>query len=286
MNREVFEAALVRRRYHLSAFLVLGDPEPEVSLDLALAAIDAGATMLELGLPFSDPCADGPAIQASVQRALAGGTRTGRALELVARIHAARPEVPLNLMVYGNLVHAPGEEAFCRAAAEVGAATLLVPDIPLEESAPLSAACRRHGLGHAQLVGPETSAERLASIEAVANAYLYVAGYQGVTGARDAPGAALEDRAREVRRTTSLPLCLGFGLSRPEHLEAAFRGGSAMAVVGSHLARALEGALDPSGRAPAKELEAALVQALEPLAAAADQANRHLVPGTQPCSSS
>ena len=243
MSLHRFERRLAAAPGHLVTFHVLGDPTPQLSLRLALAAVDAGASMLELGLPFSDPCADGPALQASSARALANGTSTEGALEVLRQVHTARPDVPLNLLVYANLVHARGEDAFCRALAEAGASTLLVPDLPHEQSGGLAAACRAHGLGLAQLAGPATSDERLAALDGAADAYLYYAGHQGVTGGEVDP---VRDRVAAVVEAARHPVCVGFGLSRPEHVAAALGAGARMAVVGSHLARVLEEAL-PGG---------------------------------------
>lgn len=244
MSRAILTAALGAQRRHVSPFLVLGDPTPELSVALALAALDEGATMLELGMPFSDPCADGPAIQAADERARAAGVSTQRALDILAEIHARSPRVPKNLLVYGNLVHARGWERFCEDAVAAGAASLLVPDVPLEESAPLRAASAAAGLGHVELVGPATPAERVAALDRASDAFLYVAAHQGITGA---PAGARRARTDLVERTAAAarnPVCLGFGLSEPAHLRDAFAAGARIAVVGSHLARAIERALD------------------------------------------
>ncbi len=218
---------------------MLGDPRPELSAVLAAATVQAGATMLELGIPYSDPCADGPAIQAACLRAREGGTSTPQALQILSEIRRACPETPLNLLVYGNLVHARGYEDFCNDAAASGASSLLVPDIPLEESESLRTACASSGLGYVHLVAPLTSTERLAELDATATGFLYLAAYQGVTGAE---GSADEQRMELVRRTAAAvrnPVCLGFGLSKPQHLRDAFEAGARVAVVGSQLARVI-----------------------------------------------
>jgi len=255
--------ALRRRRHHVSPFLVVGDPTPEISLALATAAVREGATLLELGFPYGDPSADGPAIQAADVRALEGGTSTGKALALLARVRDACPETPLNLLVYGNLVHARGYDRFCRDVAAAGASSLLVPDISLEESAGLSAASRAAGLGHVELVGPLTTSDRLARIARRTDAFLYLVAHQGVTGARS--GLAGVDRL--IRRTVRAkrPVCLGFGLSRPEHLNAAFNAGASIAVVGSHLAQVIGDAWSSD---PARVVER-FADAFRPLAATA-----------------
>jgi tryptophan synthase alpha chain len=231
----------------VSPFLVLGDPTPELSVELATAAVDAGGGMLELGFPYGDPVADGPAIQAADLRALAGGTSTSKAMKLLARVHDARPKTPLNLLVYGNLVHERGFDRFTREAADAGASSLLVPDVPLEESAALKRACRAAKLAHVQLVGPLTPPERLRRIDRMADGFLYLVAHQGITGVRSGdfdPVAALV--ARTAASVTN-PLSVGFGLSRPEQIQSAFRAGARIGVVGSHLANVIGEAWNERG---------------------------------------
>ena len=230
----------------MSPFLVLGDPTPELSVRLARTAVSAGADMLEIGFPYSDPVADGPAIQAASKRALAGGVSTRAALGLLRRIREACPETPLNLLVYGNLVHQMGYERFAAEAAGSGASTLLVPDIPLEESLPLQGACRRAGLGHVELAGPLTPTARLRRL-AKPSRFVYLAGFQGVTGVRRGGFAAMLRRVREAAEVLDVPLCLGFGLSDREQILRAFGAGARIAVVGSHLARVIERGLRGAG---------------------------------------
>jgi tryptophan synthase alpha chain len=246
---------------HVSPFLVLGDPSPELSVELALAAIACGATMLELGFPYGDPVADGPAIQKADVRALEGGTSTTKAIEILGRIHEASPNTPLNLLVYANLVHARGFERFCHDVVDAGASSLLVPDVCLEESAPLKKACRKAGLGHVQLVGPLTSSERLKRIDAAATSFIYLVAHQGVTGVR---GAAFDDVEALVARTAwqlHQPLCVGFGLSKPDQIRRVFAAGARLAVVGSHLANVI------ADNARSGDLVTAFSDALAPLTA-------------------
>jgi tryptophan synthase alpha chain len=233
--------------YYVSPFLVLGDPTPELSVELAKTAIACGAGMLEIGFPYSDPVADGPAIQAADERALRAGTSTEKAIEILSRIHEASPGTPLNLLVYGNLVHARGYERFCHDVVEAGASSLLVPDILLEESTALRKASRRAGLGHVELVGPLTGGDRLEKIDRAADAFLYLVAHQGVTGVRNGSFAPVAGLVQRILSRVERPLCLGFGLSLPEHIRGAFQAGARIAVVGSHLARVI-------GRAWAEEI--------------------------------
>ena len=189
---------------------------------------------------------------------------TGEALEILAAIHRAEPEVPLNLLVYGNLVHARGYERFCQDAVAAGAASLLVPDIPLDEASPLVAACSAAGLGHVEMVAPLTTPERLAAIDAVTDAFLYLAAHQGVTGAdisADETRSALVSRIAPVVHN---PVCLGFGLSSAANLAAAFGAGARMCVVGSHLVRTIEQTWN-DGKGKPSAVISALTACLEPL---------------------
>jgi tryptophan synthase alpha chain len=226
---------------------VLGDPTPELSLELAKTAVDAGAGALEIGFPYGDPVADGPAIQRADMRALSSGTSTASAMRLLARFHEARPKTPLNLLVYGNLVHAYGFERFTKDASAAGASSLLVPDVPLEESAPLKRACRKAVLAHVQLVGPLTAAERLKRIDRMADGFLYLVAHQGITGVRAGDFSEVEALVSRTVSAVRNPVCLGFGLSKSEQVARAFASGARLAVVGSYLANVIGEAWEAHG---------------------------------------
>jgi tryptophan synthase alpha chain len=224
---------------HVSPFLMLGDPSPEICVQLCRALVDAGAGMLELGIPYADPSADGPAVQAAGRRALEAGVSTDVAFAVLREIRAACPDTPCNLLVYGNLVHARGYDRFCRDAVCAGASSLLVPDIPLEEGADLRAACAAHDLGTVLLAGPRTPDARLRAIDAAADAFVYLAGHQGITGAQGSGDEQRRALVRRVREVVQGPLCVGFGLGAREHVQAVHEAGAELAVVGSHLLRVL-----------------------------------------------
>jgi tryptophan synthase alpha chain len=210
----------------LSVFLPIGWPTPEAFLELCRVAVDSGAGALELGIPFSDPVADGPVLQAANREVLARGARVADAIELLARIG---PAVPRNLLVYGNLVHArPGFVAEVRAA---GADSLLVPDVPLEEWGAIRRDCRAHGVGFVGLVGPRTDRARLHRIAEEVTAYLYVAAVQGITG------AAADPAVETVRRAagTGRPAYAGFGIRHRAQVEACLEAGASSVIVGSAL---------------------------------------------------
>lgn len=268
MSAPLLRKLLTDRARHASPFLVLGDPTPEISVELGAGAVARGATMLELGIAYDDPCADGPAIQAASTRARRAGMDTARAFELIAELRRRCPDTALNLLVYGNLVHARGYATFCREAVRAGASSLLVPDIPLAEFGPLGRACREAGLGIVQLVAPLTSPERLEQLSAEADTFLYLAAHQGVTGKRARGAEAREAMVRRIANATERPLCLGFGLSQPDELRSAFDAGARICVIGSHLARAIERACSPSA-ADSAAVQRAFFDAWQPLADAA-----------------
>lgn len=248
------EAALRRaaseKRAALIPFLVAGDPSPGETPALVAALAEAGADVVELGVPFSDPVADGPAIQRASERALAGGTTLPRTLDLVRRIRE-RTEVPLVLFGYLNPILAFGVPALCREAPGAGIDGLLVVDLPVEEGAGMRDAFRAAGLDTIQLAAPTSGAERIRRIAAESRGFVYAISRTGVTGARAELADGLAELVAAVRKATSLPVAVGFGVSRPEQARevAALADG---VVVGSALVEAIAGA--PS--APAR-LEAA-----------------------------
>ncbi len=216
---------------------------------LAEAAVRGGATAIEIGIPYSDPLADGPTIQAAGQRALEAGVTPPEALRLMAEVdHAV--DVPLIPMTYGAIVEAYGLEAFCREAAASGAEGLICADVPPEESGPLRDAAAAAGIDLVHLVAPTSGAERLRQAASASRGFVYLVANVGVTGAR----ASLDDRlgavvqlAREAAGTT--PVLGGFGVSRPEHVEALLAAGADGAIVGS-------AAIDAAQRGGAPALEA------------------------------
>ncbi|MFT4514745.1 MAG: tryptophan synthase alpha chain [Planctomycetota bacterium] len=243
MSLAMLRDVLATSPHHVSPFLMLGDPTPDLCVALCRELVQAGATMLELGLPYADPCADGPAVQAAGIRARAAGVSTDEALATLASIRAACPNTPCNLLVYGNLVHARGFDRFCRDAVDAGASSMLVPDIPLEEGEVLRAAASHQGLGNVLLAGPRTGDERLRAIASTSDAFVYLAGHQGITGAQPG-GEDLAALVARVRRQIAGPLCVGFGLSTREHMQTVHSHGAEIAVVGSHLLRVLTRALE------------------------------------------
>jgi tryptophan synthase alpha chain len=232
----MFEGLRRRGEGAFVPFLVLGDPGPAASLSLARALIAAGADALELGLPFSDPVADGPAIQAACGRALAAGTRAADAWGIVGALREEHPTLPIGLLVYANLIVHQGYGAFCSRAAGAGADSVLAADLPVAESTPFLEACAGHGMAPIFIAPPNAAAGTLRAIARRSRGYVYVTSRPGVTGADDRlrrDAAAVIDRLRDL---DSAPPLLGFGISAPPHVRDALRLGAAGAIAGSALA--------------------------------------------------
>lgn len=211
----------------LSVFLPIGWPTPKKFAKLCAIAVENGAGALELGIPYSDPVADGPVLQAAYAEALAAGLTVSQCMDGLASV--AGLGVPLNLLVYANLVHA--RPSFCADAKAAGAASLLVPDVPLEEAGELREQVLAAGLHHVAMVGPLTSRERLGRIARTVTGYLYVAGVQGITGSTEDP--ALEVVSAAV--ATDRPVYVGFGLRTRAQVQGVLAAGAASAIVGSAL---------------------------------------------------
>ena len=202
------------------------------TVELARAAVAAGATAIEVGIPYSDPLADGPTIQRAANRSLAAGMTTRKALEVIAEIRAD-VDVPIVPMTYASPVMALGEAEFCRAAAAAGADGLIVPDIPSDEAGPLSQACREHGLDLVPLLAPTSSDQRIELACRNAGGFVYLVSVVGTTGAREQLGDRVAGLIQRTRAHTALPLLVGFGISTPAHAQAALAAGADGVVIGS-----------------------------------------------------
>jgi tryptophan synthase alpha chain len=242
-----FARARAERRVALVPYVMSGYPDRATSEELVLALAAAGADVIELGMPFSDPLADGATIQHAGQVALERGATLGETLGLVRRV-AAQVSAPLVLMGYYNPIYNFGVERFCQHAAAAGAAGLIVPDLPPEEAAPLSEAAARRGIELIYLVTPTSPEQRIELVASAAgkrgNGFIYCVALSGVTGARDTISEQLPPMLARVRARTALPLAVGFGVSRPEHV-ARIGTMADGAVVASALINAVDAAPEP-----------------------------------------
>ena len=221
------------------AYLVAGHPDTTGFLAAARAVMDGGADLLEVGMPFSDPIADGPTIQHAHTRALGAGMTVDRYFDAVRGIRGIS-EIPLVLMVYCNTVHRRGVERFYREAREAGADAVLIVDMPPEEGERALAAARENGLDQIFLVAPSTSDERLGLVAGSGSGFLYLASLLGVTGARDRLSGEVSRLIARVRPHTRLPLAVGFGISLPEHARALAEAGADGIIVGSAIVDLVE----------------------------------------------
>jgi tryptophan synthase alpha chain len=235
----------------LMPYLMGGFPDLETSVDVGLACADAGADLVELGVPFSDPLADGPTIHAAATAALDAGATPGTVLDACERI---AERVPVVLMVYANLAL---QDAFADRAAAAGASGLIVPDLPHDEAGDLRAACDQRGLALVPLAAPTTPPERLAAIGADARGFVYTVSLTGTTGERAELPLGLAETVARVRASASVPVAVGFGISTPEQARAVAAVADGV-IVGSRLVRAA----GEGGAAAVGELVAELAEAL------------------------
>lgn len=238
----------------LAVFLMGGDPDPASCEELLQAAVEGGADIVEIGIPFSDPLADGPVIQNAAGRALAAGVTPSAVLELVRGLRR-RSAVPIALLVYYNTVFHYGHHRFAASAAQCGADALIVPDLPFEEKDPLEEACRAHGLVLIRILAPGGSRARIQQIAADADGFLYCVSRPGVTGVREGLYEGLRDFIGEVRRSsTTRPLLVGFGISTPQQAQQAASLADGV-IVGSALVQEVEkGSASPPDASPTAEL--------------------------------
>jgi tryptophan synthase alpha chain len=220
-------------------FTELGDPNFERSQEV-LRILARHGDLLELGFPFSDPIADGPRIQAAIQRALRSGITPDDCFELLSGLHEEVPDIPLCLLIYYNLIYARGTETFIKDAKRSGVDGLLVADMPVEEADPVSEQCEKHDLDQVFIVAPTTSPDRMRSILEHVSGFVYTVAVVGVTGERDRTRQRTLDLIRTIREESDLPVCVGFGISRPEHVREMVEAGADGVIVGSALESIIE----------------------------------------------
>ncbi len=249
----LFERLKREGRTGFIGYITAGDPSPAQTPDLVAALERGGVDLIELGVPFSDPIADGPVIQRGVARALAAGTTVAKVLDIAAQIRQ-RSEVPLLLFTYVNPVLRYGLDALARDAAVRGIDGCLLTDVSVEEAGPYTTAMHNHGLDTVFLAAPTSTPRRLHLTAQYSSGFVYLVSRTGVTGERQALSSSAEPLLRAMRAETSLPLAVGFGISTPEQVREAGTLADAV-IVGSAFERAIEDSL-ASGSDPAAALEA------------------------------
>jgi tryptophan synthase alpha chain len=228
----------------LMPYFTIGYPDYETSLDVVEACVEAGADLMELGVPFSDPLADGPTIQHSTQVALENGITVKRCLDAVAELRTRGLAIPLMLMGYTNPVLAYGLEKFVADAAEAGASGFIIPDLPPDEGGELISLCKQHGLDLVFLLSPNSSEERIRFVTQQSSGYVYLVSVLGITGERAVMLVELAEFVKRVRSQTEKRLAVGFGISTPEQAAAVGEIADGV-IVGSALIKAVGQADDP-----------------------------------------
>lgn len=235
-----FTSARQNKELSLVLYVTAGDPSPEHTVETVIRGAEAGADVFEIGIPFSDPIADGPTIQAAIDRALRRGVRVATVLEIVKAIRQ-KTEVPLVLMTYFNPVLQYGLESFAKDAKNAGADGVLLTDVPPEEASEWVEIARRNELATIFLLAPTSTDERIKLVSEIGTGFIYCVSRTGVTGERERLPEDLPELVTRIRRHTDKPIAIGFGISKPEHVAAVAKmDGADGVVVGSALVRMLD----------------------------------------------
>lgn len=242
-------------RASLVTFITAGDPDPATSLALLKALPAAGADVIELGMPFSDPMADGPAVQWSSMRALSAGMSLKKTLAMVTEFRKENTETPIVLMGYYNPIYIYGVEKFLADAVKAGVDGLIVVDLPPEEDAELCVPALNAGLNFIRLATPTTDDKRLPKVLANTSGFVYYVSINGITGTATPDFGKVADAVARIKRHTDLPVAVGFGVKTPEHASAIAKGADGV-VVGSALVEAIRTSLDANGKATDKTVSA------------------------------
>jgi tryptophan synthase alpha chain len=228
-----------RKKPAFIGFTVAGDPDKETCIRAAMALINGGTDILELGVPFSDPVADGPTIQKADERALAAGTKIDTVFDIVRELRK-KTGVPIVFLAYYNMVYHRGIDRFYKEAHDAGVDGILIADMPVEESEDVYETARRYGIDPIFLITQTTSDERIKKIASRAHGYLYLVAVLGVTGVRDTVSSGAIDLLQRVRKQTAVPLALGFGISTPGHAKICAEAGADGIIVGSAIVDIVE----------------------------------------------
>lgn len=242
-----FDRLRAENRAAFITFVTASDPDFDTSLEIVTGMPDAGADIIELGMPFTDPSADGPAIDRAAQRALAAGGSMVNTLEIVRRFRAGNDSTPIVLMGYFNPVYAYGIERFCADAADAGADGLIIVDLPPEEDEELRIPANKAGIDVIRLATPTSDDERLPTILSGASGFVYYVAVAGVTGGKSATADDIGAAVKRIKSHTDLPVAVGFGIRTPEQAKAVAEVADA-AVVGSAIVSLIEGGLDKDNK--------------------------------------
>lgn len=246
---KLFSSLAARGEGAFVPFIMLSDPDPETALAIVRAAVAGGADALELGVPFSDPVADGPTIQASHIRALEGGATVDSAIAQIRQIRDEFPDLPIGMLIYGNVPFTRGLETFYSEFQEAGADSILLPDVPVREGAPFVAAADKAGIDPIFIAPAQASEQTLQGVAQYSRGYIYAISRDGVTGTeKESETRGLVDVVDNVKRFGGAPILLGFGISTPQHVADAIAAGAAGAITGSALTKIVDAHLDEDNK--------------------------------------
>ena len=245
----------------LIPFFVIGDPDFDTSLEIVKAAIDAGADVLELGIAFSDPIADGPTIQKADIRALGSGIDIEKAKDFIKKVKAYK-DIPIGLLMYYNLVYQYGIEKFFADFANAGTNSVLIADLSIDDVDEIYAPARKAGLDTVFMVTPNTETGRAKKIAEKCTGFIYTVSLLGVTGGRDMLSDMIKPLISKLKSITDVPICVGFGVSKPEHAAQLAKAGADGVIIGSRIVKIIEENLNDKKSIPAK-VKAFLVQIKE-----------------------
>lgn len=237
---QLFSRLAARNEGAFVPFVTLGDPSVEQSLKIVDALVEGGADALELGIPFSDPLADGPTIQDATLRAFAAGVTPGQCFEMLATIREKYPTLPIGLLMYANLVFSNGVDAFYARCAQVGVDSVLVADVPVEESAEFRQAAMRHNVAPIFICPPNADDDLLRQIASYGRGYTYLLSRAGVTGAENRASLPLGHLVNKLKEYHAAPALQGFGISEPSQVRDALGAGAAGAISGSAVVKIIE----------------------------------------------
>jgi len=237
--KQVFSELTEQNRAALIPFFVIGDPDFDTSQAIVKTAIDAGADILELGIPFSDPIADGPTIQKADVRARNAGMNVQRALEFIRKVKDYK-DIPIGLLMYYNLIYQYGTEKFFSDFHQAGVNSILVADLSIDDADEITGPAASAGLDTVFMVTPNTATERMKLIASKTTGFIYTVSLLGVTGSREKLSDTIEGLVGKLKKLTSVPVCVGFGISKPEHAAIVASAGADGVIIGSKIVDLIE----------------------------------------------
>jgi tryptophan synthase alpha chain len=239
MYKQVFSELARTKRAALIPFFVIGDPDFDTSLAIVKTAIDAGADILELGIAFSDPIADGPTIQKADIRARNSGMNVAKALEFVQKVKDYK-DIPIGLLMYYNLIYQYGAKKFFSDFHKAGANSVLIADLSIDDADEIMSPATEAGLDTVFMVTPNTNTARMKRIASKTTGFIYTVSLFGVTGSREKLSEEVCGLVRELKKVTTVPICVGFGISKPEHAAAVAAAGADGVIIGSKIVQLIE----------------------------------------------